>query len=133
MRVRRFLCKRIERTATCYNGWHEINGLKGASAMGFFKKLFGSADAAASPSAEDISGKKPFSIPIDAVDSIPGRGTVVIGTVGSGIVRLGDNVQICGDGGEPLQSMVARKRAQAGHHLNECTGIAQSPNNCVAR
>ena len=39
---------------------------------------------------------KPFSMPIEGVFSIPGRGTVVTGLIESGIVRTGDEIEIVG-------------------------------------
>lgn len=74
--------------------------------MGFFKKLFGSSDTAGNPSASDTGHKKAFSMRIDAVSVIPGRGTVITGTVASGVIRVGDNVQVYAGVGDPLQSVV---------------------------
>lgn len=39
---------------------------------------------------------KSFSMPIEDVFSIPGRGTVVTGRVEQGIVKVGDDVEIVG-------------------------------------
>ena len=49
---------------------------------------------------------KPFLMPIEDVFSITGRGTVATGRIETGVVKVGDEVQIIGLGAENLKSVV---------------------------
>ena len=49
---------------------------------------------------------KPFLMPIEDIFSITGRGTVATGRIETGIVKVGDEVQIIGLGEEPRKSVV---------------------------
>ena len=49
---------------------------------------------------------KPFLMPVEDVFSITGRGTVATGRIETGIVKVGEEVQIIGLGEEPLKSVV---------------------------
>jgi elongation factor Tu len=49
---------------------------------------------------------KPFLMPVEDVFSITGRGTVATGRIETGIVKVGEEVQIIGLGLEPLKSVV---------------------------
>ena len=40
--------------------------------------------------------EKPFLMPVEDVFSIAGRGTVVTGRIESGVVKVGDNLEVCG-------------------------------------
>ena len=50
--------------------------------------------------------EKPFLMPIEDIFSITGRGTVATGRIETGIVKVGDEVQIIGLGEEPKKSVV---------------------------
>src|SRR3546814_15306062 len=67
---------------------------------------------------------KPFLMPIEDVFSISGRGTVVTGRVETGLIKVGEEVEIVGiqdtkkttvTGAEPLRTL--RDRGQAGDPL----------------
>ena len=49
---------------------------------------------------------KPFLMPIEDVFSITGRGTVATGRIETGIIKVGDPVEIIGMGAEKLKSVV---------------------------
>ena len=49
---------------------------------------------------------KPFLMPIEDIFSITGRGTVATGRIESGVVKVGDEIQIIGLGDEPRKSVV---------------------------
>ena len=49
---------------------------------------------------------KPFLMPIEDVFSITGRGTVATGRIETGIIKVGDEVQIIGLGAEGMKSVV---------------------------
>jgi elongation factor Tu len=49
---------------------------------------------------------KPFLMPIEDIFSITGRGTVATGRIETGVVKVGDEVQIIGLGDEPKKSVV---------------------------
>ncbi|MBR5735538.1 MAG: elongation factor Tu [Bacteroidales bacterium] len=49
---------------------------------------------------------KPFLMPIEDIFSITGRGTVATGRIETGVVKVGDEVQIIGLGDEPRKSVV---------------------------
>ena len=49
---------------------------------------------------------KPFLMPIEDIFSITGRGTVATGRIETGVVKVGDEVQIIGLGEEPRKSVV---------------------------
>ena len=49
---------------------------------------------------------KPFLMPVEDVFSITGRGTVATGRIETGIVKVGEEVQIIGLGLEPIKSVV---------------------------
>ena len=49
---------------------------------------------------------KPFLMPIEDIFSITGRGTVATGRIETGVVKIGDEVQIIGLGEEPRKSVV---------------------------
>ena len=49
---------------------------------------------------------KPFLMPIEDIFSITGRGTVATGRIETGIVKIGDEIQIIGLGEEPRKSVV---------------------------
>lgn len=49
---------------------------------------------------------KPFSLSVEDVFSIQGRGTVVTGRIEQGIVKVGDEVQIIGISPQPIKSTV---------------------------
>ncbi|MDD3405496.1 MAG: elongation factor Tu [Sphingobacteriia bacterium] len=49
---------------------------------------------------------KPFLMPVEDVFSITGRGTVATGRIETGIVKVGDEVQIIGLGAEGMKSVV---------------------------
>jgi elongation factor Tu len=49
---------------------------------------------------------KPFSMPIEDVFSIQGRGTVVTGRVEQGVVRTGEDVEIVGIKDKPLRTTI---------------------------
>ena len=49
---------------------------------------------------------KPFLMPVEDVFSITGRGTVATGRIETGVVRVGDAVEIVGLGEEPKNSVV---------------------------
>ena len=49
---------------------------------------------------------KPFLMPIEDVFSITGRGTVATGRIETGVIKVGDEVQIIGLGAENLKSVV---------------------------
>ena len=50
--------------------------------------------------------EKPFLMPIEDIFSITGRGTVATGRIETGVVRVGDAVEIVGLGEEPKNSVV---------------------------
>ena len=50
--------------------------------------------------------EKPFLMPIEDIFSITGRGTVATGRIETGVVKVGDEVQIIGLGEEPKKSVV---------------------------
>ena len=50
--------------------------------------------------------EKPFLMPVEDVFSITGRGTVATGRIETGIVKVGDEVQIIGLGEEPKKTTV---------------------------
>ncbi|MBQ0025650.1 MAG: elongation factor Tu, partial [Bacteroidales bacterium] len=50
--------------------------------------------------------EKPFLMPIEDIFSITGRGTVATGRIETGVVKVGDEVQIIGLGEEPRKSVV---------------------------
>ena len=50
--------------------------------------------------------EKPFLMPIEDIFSITGRGTVATGRIETGVVRVGDAVEIVGLGEEPKSSVV---------------------------
>ncbi|NXK43834.1 EFTU factor, partial [Piprites chloris] len=68
--------------------------------------------------------EKPFLLPVEAVHSIPGRGTVVTGTVERGTIRKGEEVELLGYG-RNVRSVVtgiemfhkSLDRAEAGDNL----------------
>ncbi|MEE1174720.1 MAG: elongation factor Tu, partial [Paludibacteraceae bacterium] len=49
---------------------------------------------------------KPFLMPIEDVFSITGRGTVATGRIETGVIKVGDEVQIIGLGAEGMKSVV---------------------------
>ena len=49
---------------------------------------------------------KPFLMPVEDVFSITGRGTVATGRIETGVIKVGDEVQIIGLGAEGLKSVV---------------------------
>ena len=49
---------------------------------------------------------KPFLMPVEDVFSITGRGTVATGRIETGIIKVGDEVQIIGLGAEGMKSVV---------------------------
>merc|ERR1712178_577914 len=49
---------------------------------------------------------KAFTLPVEDVFSIQGRGTVVTGRVETGIVKVGDNVEIIGIKDSPVSTTV---------------------------
>ena len=49
---------------------------------------------------------KPFSMPVEDVFSIQGRGTVVTGRIEQGIIKVGDEVEIIGINDEPTKTTV---------------------------
>ncbi|XP_030065291.1 elongation factor Tu, mitochondrial isoform X2 [Microcaecilia unicolor] len=67
---------------------------------------------------------KPFLLPIESIHSIPGRGTVVTGTLERGIVKKGDDCEFVGHN-KKIQSVVtgietfhqSLERAEAGDNL----------------
>ena len=50
--------------------------------------------------------EKPFLMPVEDIFSITGRGTVATGRIETGIVKIGDEVQIIGLGEDPKSSVV---------------------------
>jgi translation elongation factor TU len=50
--------------------------------------------------------EKPFLMPVEDIFSITGRGTVATGRIETGIVKVGDEVQIIGLGEDPKSSVV---------------------------
>ena len=50
--------------------------------------------------------EKPFLMPIEDIFSITGRGTVVTGRIETGVVHVGDEVEIVGLGEEPKKTVV---------------------------
>ena len=54
--------------------------------------------------------EKPFLMPIEDIFSITGRGTVATGRIETGIVKVGDEVQIIGLGEEPKKSVVTYRQ-----------------------
>jgi elongation factor Tu len=49
---------------------------------------------------------KPFSMPVEDVFSIQGRGTVITGRVEQGVVKVGDNIELVGIQGTPTTTVV---------------------------
>jgi len=50
--------------------------------------------------------QKPFLMPIEDIFSITGRGTVATGRIETGIVKVGDEVELIGLGDEPKKTVV---------------------------
>ena len=50
--------------------------------------------------------EKPFLMPVEDVFSITGRGTVATGRIETGVIKVGEEIQIIGLGEEPKQSTV---------------------------
>ncbi|MCI2082641.1 MAG: elongation factor Tu [Bacteroidales bacterium] len=50
--------------------------------------------------------EKPFLMPVEDIFSITGRGTVATGRIETGVVKIGDDVEIIGLGEEPKKSVV---------------------------
>jgi len=50
--------------------------------------------------------EKPFLMPVEDIFSITGRGTVATGRIETGVVKVGDEIQIIGLGEEPKKSVV---------------------------
>ncbi len=53
-----------------------------------------------------VTVDKPFLMPVEDVFSITGRGTVATGRIETGIIKVGDEVQIIGLGAEGKKSVV---------------------------
>ena len=73
-----------------------LNGDKGPFGEPAIHKLIEALDSHIPLPNRDITS--PFLMPIDNIISVPGRGTVVIGTVKRGKVKKGDPLQILGFG-----------------------------------
>ena len=58
-------------------------------------------------SKEPISLDKPFLIRVEEVSNIQGLGTVAFGRIKSGVIKLGDKVQITGHGAEAKKTIIS--------------------------
>lgn len=47
---------------------------------------------------------KPFLMPIEDTFSIPGRGTVITGSIERGVIKKGDEVELIGHGRKPVKT-----------------------------
>lgn len=73
-----------------------LQGVSDETSIGAIEKLLQSMDTTFSP---QVTGRdRPFSIPIISAYSIPGRGTVAVGRVKSGSIRVAEEVEIHGYG-----------------------------------
>jgi hypothetical protein len=63
--------------------------------------------AAASTTPTETPVAEPLRMPIDDVESITGRGTLVTGVIEQGAVRTGDSIVIVAQGKKPIPSVVA--------------------------
>ena len=63
--------------------------------------------------------EKPFLMPVEDVFSIAGRGTVVTGRIESGVVKVGDNLEVCGMRKDPS--------------VTTCTGVEMFKKTLVRR
>jgi len=80
-----------------------LEGDKSEIGEGSIKKLMEAVDSYIPEPKRDID--KPFAMPIEAVFSIPGRGTVATGRIERGKIKVGDEVDIVGLGSD-LKSVV---------------------------
>lgn len=73
-----------------------LNGDKGDLGYGAMEKLMDALDNYIPEPTREID--KPFLMPIESVFTIEGRGTVATGRIESGIVKVGDSVELVGFG-----------------------------------
>jgi len=71
---------------------------------------------------------KPFLMPVEDIFSITGRGTVATGRIETGIIKVGDEIQIIGLGAENLKSVVTgvemfRKLLDEGGEAGDNVGL----------
>ena len=57
---------------------------------------------------------KPFLMPIEDVFSIEGRGTVVTGRIESGVIKVGEDVDILGMGRKPQKTLTRSEERRVG-------------------
>jgi elongation factor Tu len=75
--------------------------------VGFWGKLFGRAEYDTTVTEYQATGPaRPFRLDIEDVFTITGRGTVATGTIGSGILSVGDSVQVVHADGTRLTATV---------------------------
>ena len=96
--------------------------------MGFWGKLFGRAEYDTTVTEYQATGPaRPFRLDIEDVFFITGRGTVATGKVGSGILTVGDAVQVVHADGTRLTATVtgieAFRKKQTSAGVGDMIGV----------